>query len=57
MIKKKNETDQQPPKERRRFLKKVAYAAPTLIVLGQLGKPTKAAAGYGSPPSDAGFSQ
>ena len=31
-------------KERRSFLKKTAYAAPALIVLGQLAKPTSAQA-------------
>jgi hypothetical protein len=41
---------------RRNFLKKAASAAPTLMVLGQLGKPKKAAAGdpFGGPPSDPG---
>ncbi len=31
-------------KERRSFLKKTVYAAPVLIVLGQLARPTKAEA-------------
>lgn len=31
-------------KERRSFLKKAAYSAPGLIVLGQLARPTKAQA-------------
>jgi len=31
-------------KERRSFLKKTAYAAPSLIILGQLAKPTQAKA-------------
>ena len=42
-------------KKRREFLKKAVYAAPTLIVLTQLSKPTKSEAGFGGPPSDAGF--
>jgi len=37
---------------RRNFLKKAAYAAPTLMVLGQLGRPGEANAGFGGPPSD-----
>mgnify|MGYP006955158180 CR=1 FL=1 len=37
-------------KERRNFLKKTAYAAPSLIVLGQLTRPTTAKA-FGTPPS------
>jgi hypothetical protein len=37
---------------RRNFLKKAAYAAPTLMVLGQLGRPSEANAGFGPPPSD-----
>jgi hypothetical protein len=37
---------------RRAFLKKVSYAAPTLVVLGTL---TKARAGFGPPPSDPRF--
>ncbi len=39
-------------KSRRSFLKKTAYAAPTLLVLGTLTKPTKVKAGFGAPPSD-----
>jgi len=39
--------------QRRHFLKKSVYAAPTLIAMGQLIKPQKAEAGFGSPPSDA----
>ncbi len=38
-------------KERRSFLKKTAYAAPALIVLGQLARPNTAKAGFGPPPS------
>jgi len=37
--------------ERRSFLKKAAYAAPGLIVLGQLARPTKTKANFGPPPS------
>ena len=38
--------------ERRSFLKKSVYAAPTLIVLGALMKPKSAEAGFGGTPSD-----
>lgn len=38
-------------KERRSFLKKTAYAAPTLIVMGGLLRPTQIKAGFGPPPS------
>jgi hypothetical protein len=38
--------------QRRTFLKKAVYAAPTLMVLGGMVKPTQAHAGFGSPPSD-----
>ena len=45
-------------KERRSFLKKAAYTAPALIVLGQLTRPTTAEANkFGStppPPTDTG---
>lgn len=37
-------------KERRSFLKKTAYAAPALIVLGQLARPSAVNA-FGPPPS------
>jgi len=37
--------------QRRSFLKKVAYVAPTLIALGTLTRPTDAKAGFGKPPS------
>lgn len=37
-------------KERRNFLKKVAYSAPSLIALGQLVKPTSAHAESNLPP-------
>jgi len=40
-------------KERRGFLKKTAYAAPTLIAMGTLMKPKSAKADdFGPPPSD-----
>jgi len=38
-------------KERRSFLKKTVYAAPTLVALGALMKPTESEAGFGKPPS------
>ena len=37
-------------KERRSFLRKTAYAAPSLIALGQLARPNSAKA-FGTPPS------
>jgi len=37
------------PSKRREFLKKAAYSAPVLLVLGQLAKPTKAQADSGDP--------
>ncbi|SFV90146.1 hypothetical protein MNB_SV-4-1262 [hydrothermal vent metagenome] len=37
--------------KRRTFLKKVAYAAPVLTVMGQLTRPTEARAGFGGTPS------
>ena len=40
--------------ERRSFLQKAKYVAPTLIVLGALTKPTKSEAGFGPPPSAPG---
>ena len=36
---------------RRSLLKKAAYAAPTIVALGALTKPTESEAGYGKPPS------
>ncbi len=36
---------------RRGFLKKAVYAAPTIVVLGALMKPTESEAGFGKPPS------
>jgi len=41
--------------ERRGFLKKAVYAAPTLIVLGELVKPESAKSDFGGPPSDPGW--
>ena len=37
--------------ERRSFLKKAVYAAPTIVALGALIKPTESEAGFGKPPS------
>ncbi|WP_169308528.1 hypothetical protein [Nitratifractor salsuginis] len=38
---------------RRNFLKKAAYSAPSIMVLGSLAKPTRAKADqFGGPPSD-----
>ena len=37
--------------ERRSFLKKAVYAAPTVVALGALLKPTETKAGFGKPPS------
>ena len=36
---------------RRAFFKKAAYAAPVLVVMGQLTRPTETKAGFGPPPS------
>ena len=36
---------------RRTFLKKAVYAAPTVVALGALLKPTESEAGFGKPPS------
>ena len=44
--------------KRRTFLKKAAYSAPVLLVLGQLAEPTKAQADSGppaGPPNWGGF--
>ena len=38
---------------RRSFLKKSIYAAPTIVALGALLKPTESKAGFGPTPSDA----
>ena len=48
----KHKTTKQPEIESRRsFLKKAAYAAPTIVALGTLLKPTESEAGFGKPPS------
>jgi len=36
---------------RRRLLKQVVYAAPTVVIMGALMKPTETKAGHGKPPS------
>ena len=36
---------------RRAFFKRAAYAAPVLMVMGQLTRPTETEAGFGPPPS------
>ena len=36
---------------RRRLLKQVVYAAPTVVIMGALMKPTETKAGHGQPPS------
>ncbi len=41
----------QQTNSRRAFMKKAAYAAPTLVALGALTRPTDAKAGFGKPPS------
>ena len=41
---------------RRSFLKKSAYAAPTIVALGALTKPTESEAGAGLPPSGPAWS-
>ena len=49
-----NETEAKKPvtdKHRRAFFKKAAYAAPVLMVMGQLTRPTETEAGFGPPPS------
>ncbi len=38
--------------ERRTFLKKAVYSAPTLVALGTLVRPEKGHADFGGPPSD-----
>ena len=43
--------------ERRSFLEKAKYVAPTLIALGALTKPTKSEGGFGPPPSGPDFPQ
>lgn len=44
-------TDQRVQTDRRSFIKKVVYVAPTLIALGVLTRPTEVKAGFGRPPS------
>ncbi len=39
-------------KERRVFLKKAAYAAPTLIIMGELLRPNQSKADFGPTPYD-----
>jgi len=48
-IDKKLENNKKESSTRRDFLKKAAYTAPVLLVLGQLAKPTKAQADSGGP--------
>jgi len=43
--------EQEGLESRRSFIKKAAYAAPTLVALGTLMRPTEAKAGFGKPPS------
>ena len=45
------QTEQNAISSRRTFIKKAAYAAPTLLALGALTRPTDAKAGFGKPPS------
>ena len=45
------QTEQNATSSRRTFMKKAAYAAPTLLALGSLTRPTDAKAGFGKPPS------
>ena len=42
--------------ERRSFFKKVVYAAPIVVALGTLLKPTESKAGFGKPPSGSNWS-
>ena len=49
--KKHDDSVEKEQQERRGFLKKTAYAAPTLIAMGQLLRPTKTEATFGPPPS------
>ena len=43
--------EQNVQNDRRTFIKKAAYVAPTLMALGALSRPTDAKAGFGKPPS------
>lgn len=49
--KKREATKPKVDKGRRDFCKKAAYAAPVLIVMDQLIRPTETEAGFGPPPS------
>lgn len=53
--KKQKSSDTALNNERRSFLKKAKYVAPTLVALGALTKPTESKAGFGPPPSGPGF--
>lgn len=53
--KKQQSSDNTLNSERRSFLKKAKYAAPTLVALGALMKPTDADAGFPKPPSGPPF--
>ena len=46
-----NEEVNKEQESRRTFMKKAAYAAPTLVALGALTRPTDAKAGVDKPPS------
>ena len=50
-------TTQKAENSRRSFLKKSLYAAPTLVAMGAMMKPTKAKAGFNETPSDPAGSQ
>ncbi len=45
------DTNEKLQVDRRAFMKKAVYAAPTLVALGALTRPTDAKAGFGKPPS------
>ena len=49
-MQKKSQAEKQN-KDRRAFIKKAVYAAPTLIALGALIRPTEVKARFGRPPS------
>jgi len=55
MKQKKGITQTPKGKERRSFLKKALYSAPTLLVLEELSRPKQAKADFGPPPSDPGW--
>jgi len=46
-----NNKEMKELESRRSFMKKAAYAAPTLVALGTLTRPTDAKAGFNKPPS------